>query len=300
MDVTNINLIIGLCFAVGLAMFTFALLPSNLNFLYKRLEEGNDYVAGAIDPNDGRYAILKAMLPYAQKLSIKNAGKVSKDKLKELDRQLTFAGGPLAIKPIEFYNMRYVGAISLFIIGSIFGLAMDLGPILSIIGAAIGYIIPNIIVNSLISKRANQCDIELPEVLDLLSVCMDSSMTLPIAIETICAKNDGLLVDELKIVLADIQRGASTTQAFEGLLRRIDSKRLGKLLQAIKLYEEFGTPIAKSLKTVSEVIRNDTCELVKQHAAKASSIVIIPVILFILPAMVLIVAGPLILRAMAG
>ena len=300
MDIVTLNLIVGCCFAVGLAMFGLAVFPTNLNYLSNRLDEGNNYMAGTIDKNDGRNALLKMLLPYAQKLSAKNAGKVDKDKLKEIDRRLTLAGSPLAIKPIEFYNMSFVGAGVFFVIGLIFGFAMDFGPILGLVAAAVGFILPNSVINSLIKKRAAQCDMEMPEVLDLLSVCMDSGMTLMASIETVCAKNEGLLVEELKYVLADTTRGASLVQAFEGLIRRVDSKRLAKILQSVKLSEMYGTPIAQQLKILSNFIRNDTFELVKQHAAKAASTVMIPVILFILPAMVLIVAGPLILRAMAG
>jgi len=299
LDVTTLNMLVGVCLTAGLIMIVLAILPPNVNFLSKRLAEGNDYVARAVK-KDGRYALLQMLLPYAQKLSAKNAGKVDKDRLKVLDKKLLLAGSPLAIKPIELYNMRYVGAIAFFIVGCIFGFVMDFGPVLGFVAALVGFILPDSVISSLIKKRAQQCDMELPETLDLLSVCMDSSMTPTTAIETVCSKNEGLLVDELRFVLEDTQRGASLVQAFEGLLRRVDSERLGKLLQAIKMSARYGTPVATQLKTLSGFIRNDTCELVKQHAAKAASTVMIPVILFILPAMVCIVAGPLILRAAAG
>lgn len=299
MDVTTLNLLVGASLAVGLVMIVLAILPPNINFLAKRLEEENNYIAGSIDKNDKRYAVLQMLLPYAQKISAKNAGKVDKDKLKKLDKDLLLAGSPLAIKPIELYNMRYVASGAFFLVGCIFGFALGFGPALGFVGAVVGFILPNTIISSLIKKRAQQCDMELPETLDLLSVCMDSSMTPTTAIETVCSKNEGLLVNELRFVLEDTRRGASLVQAFEGLLRRVDSERLGKLLQAIKMSARYGTPVATQLKTLSGFIRNDTCELVKQHAAKAASTVMIPVILFILPSMVCIVAGPLILRAIA-
>jgi tight adherence protein C len=287
LDITTLNILVGVCLATGLAMLAFAFFPANTDFLAKRLDEGNGYQAGTIASSDGQYALLKMLLPYAQKLSARNAGKVNKDKLKEIDRKLTLAGSPLTIKAIEFYNMRFVGAIAFFIAGIIFSVVLEMGPVLSLIAACIGYVLPDKVIDSLIKKRANQGDMELPEVLDLLSVCMDSGMTITTALETVCAKNEGLLVEELKLVLADTTRGASLIQAFEGLLRRVNSKRLAKMLQAVKLSETYGTPIAGQLKIMSDLIRNDTFEMVKQHAAKAASTVMIPVIFFILPAMVL-------------
>ena len=300
MDIESLNIIVGTCFAVGLAMFGLAAFPANYNFLAKRLEEENDYMAGTIDKNDSRYALLKLLLPYAQKLSAKNAGKIDKDKLKEIDRRLTLAGSPLLIKPIELYNMRIVGAVMFAIFGVMFDLALEMGPAVSLLGAIVGFKAPDSVVNSLITKRAAQCDMEMPETLDLLSVCMDSGMTLTSSLETVCEKNEGLLVDELKLVLADTTRGASLVQAFEGLTRRVESSRLAKILQSVKLSERYGTPIAKQLKILSDFIRNDTFEMVKQHTAKAASAVMIPVIVFILPAMVCIVAGPLIIGVMSG
>ena len=300
MDVTTLNLIVGLCIGGGLMMFALAMFPPNLNFLSNRLDEGNSYMAGAIDPNDSRYAILKLLLPYAQKLSAKNAGKVDKDVLKKLDKELMLAGGPLNIKPIEYYNMRFVGAGLLFVVFAMLGFAAGMGPSLGAIGAVVGFILPTTTIKGLIKKRAAACDMAMPEALDLLSVCMGSGMTLMASLETVCAKNEGILVDEFRYVLADTTRGASLVDAFEGLTRRVDSKRLAKILQSVKLSEQYGTPIAKQLKILSDFIRNDTFELVKQHAAKAASMVIIPVVLFILPAMMLVVAGPLVINFMAG
>lgn len=300
MDITTLNIVIGLCFGAGLFMFCLIYFPTNLNFLANRLDEGTSYMAGAIDDKDGRYAVLKAFLPYAQKLSAKNADKVKKDRLKEISARLLLAGSPLHMKPIEFYNMSFVSAISLFIIGTIFSLVLDFGLVLGFVGAAVGYLLPNMVINSLIKKRAQECDMELPEVLDLLSVCMNSGMNLENSIKTVCDKTEGLLVNELKFVLADHARSASYVEAFEGLTRRVDSERVAKLLQIVELEENYGTPAAEPLKITADAIREDTFEAVKQHAAKAASTVMIPVIAFILPAMVLIVAGPLILRAMAG
>ena len=296
----NISAIVALSIAVGLFMFCLATLPANAGFLAKRIDEGNEYMAGAIDKDDKRYELLKALLPYAQKLSAKNAGKVKKDTLDKIDRKLSLAGSPLAIKPIEFYNMPFVGGIAGLIIGIAFGYATDIGPMLALIGGAVGFIMPMAIINSLIKKRAEACDLALPETLDLLSVCMESGMTLTSSLEMVCSKNEGVLIDELRYVLADRDRGASLVSAFQGLTRRVQSARLAKILQAVKLSEELGTPIANQLKILSEFIRNDTFELVKQRAAKAAQTVILPVVLFILPAVALIVAGPLILNFMAN
>lgn len=289
----------GICFAVAIFMFCLAAFPSNLNFLKGRLDEGTGYQAGTIDKSDSRYALLMAMLPLAQKLSAKNANKVKKDTLTELSAQLSFAGNPLNIKPIEYYNMRFVGAIAGLLIFTLIGYILEFGLAVGLLGAVIGYILPIKIIQGLIKKRAMACEMAMPEALDLISVCMDSSMNLDASIQTVCDTSHGTLIDEFKLVLAEQGSGADPVQAFQGLTRRVNSKRMGKLLQSVKLSHELGTPIAKQLKILSDTIRGETIEYVKQHAARAAALVMIPAAMCMI-ALMLLIAGPMVIQMMNG
>lgn len=291
MDIYSLNLLIIAAFAVGVFLIWVAFYPTNLNFLMERIDTGSGYTAENV-MEDTRYALLKALLPLSQKLSAKNANKVKKEVLADLDKKLTLAGDPLNIKPIELYNMRFVGCIVFAVIGAIFGIVLDWGPILAPVVGVIGFVLPVQIINGIIKSRAQQCDGQMPDILDLIAVCMQSGMTLPKSMEIVCDKNKGVVVDELKIVLSDTNRGASLTQAFVSMGNRLQSKRLKKMIQSVKLSERLGTPIANQLKILSETIRQDTFEQVKQAAARAATFVLFPVLFFILPALAIIVAGP--------
>ena len=298
MDIDTLTIVISVSMSIGVFLMWLSFYPSNLNFLLNRIAEGNGYSADTVAGKGREFALLRLFLPYAQKLSKKNADKVKKSTLSKLDKELTLAGSPLEIKPIEFFNMQFVSAGFGAVIGLIFGLALGVGVMPVLIFAAIGFIIPARTIKGMRKRRALECDLELPETLDLISVCMDSGMTFTKALETICDKNKGLLIDELKMVLSDQERGASLVNSVKAMTARIDNKRLQKFYQSIKLSEELGTPIAKQLKILSDSVRQDTFEQVKQKAAKAATLIIIPVALLILPALMIVVAGPMVAQIM--
>lgn len=196
------------------------------------------------------------------------------------------------MKPVEFYFMMPVGVVYGLLGGILFGIVAELGYEVGILAAVLGAYTPRMTLNKLIKAREAECDNQLPNILDLLAVCMESGMTITKSLEVICAKNQGLLPNELKKVLADTDRGASLTEAFVGLSQRVNSKRMEKIVHAVKISEALGSPIANQLKELGGTIREETFENVKQKAAKAASLVILPVIVFIVPAVVIIVAGP--------
>ncbi len=298
MDIYSINVMIVACVAVAVFFIWMSFYPSNLNFLMERIATGNGFQGTAINeekPNP----IFKAFLPPAQKLAAKIGNKIPQKTLKDIEKRLYKAGNPLDMKPIEFYCMAPVGLIYGFVFGLIFGVATGVLPI-ALGGAVLGFVLPNQTLNGMIKERGQLCDMQMPDVLDLIAVCMDGGMTLTKSLEVICSKNQGLLVDEMRKVLSDRERGASLLDAFISLQKRVDSKRIEKVVQAVKISETLGTPISKQLKNLADTIRNDTFELVKQKAAKAAIFVIIPVLFFILPSMVIIVAGPLAINILAA
>lgn len=290
-DIYTLNLLVVACVAVAAFLIWMSFYPTNLNFLMERISTQGNYKATVIG-EDKTNQVFKAFLPSAQKLAQKYAKKVPKTQLDKISKDLMLAGNPLDIKPVEFYFMMPVGAVYGLLGGVLFGIAAEFGYEMGLLTAVIGAVTPRMTLNKLIKSRGMECDAQLPDILDLLAVCMESGMTLTKSLEIICAKNKGLLPNELKKVLADTDRGASLVEAFVGMSQRIDSKRMEKIVHAVKISEVLGTPISNQLKDLGGTIREETFELVKQKAAKAASLVIIPVLFFIMPAVVIIVAGP--------
>lgn len=297
MDIYSLNTILCLCVGICAFMFWLSFYPENLNFLMNRISNNSDFDKTIIQKDKSNF-ILTLLLPLAQKFAKKNHSKINRDAINKLDLLLDSAGRPLKITAVELYNMKFSGAIifsGLFLLG---GLSMNLGLLLTPIGLILGYVIAIAHVKTIAKKRTIMIDEELPNVLDLISVCLESTMPLPKTLEVICANNKGVLIEELTAVLNDTKRGASVTDGFKSLYTRSNSKKIKQLYSNIKLSEKLGTPIADSLKYLSSTVRQDTFELVKQKAAKAAVMVLFPVMFFILPAVMIITMGPALMNVM--
>lgn len=299
MDIVEINYMTALCIGLSIFFIWMYFYPENLNFLLNRISGNSDYIANEFEKTK-EDAILALFLPYAQKLSAKNYNKVNKTVLIELDKELEAAGRPLNMEAIDYYNMKFVTTGVLTIVGLIIGLSSDFGVAVAIFAGFGGFVLPKKTITRIAEGRAKRAEMELPDVLNLLSVCMASGMTLTKAMDIICKRNEGLIIDELKKIQGDIERGSSMVQAFEKMTERIKSKTIRDFYLQVKLSEELGTPIADALIYLASSIRENTFELVKQKAAKAASLVLIPVLIFILPAMLLIVVGPMIPSFLEG
>lgn len=293
MDIVEINYMTALCIGLSIFFIWMYFYPENLNFLLNRISGNSDYIANEFEKTK-EDAILALFLPYAQKLSAKNYNKVNKTVLIELDKELEAAGKPLNMEAIDYYNMKFVTTGILAVVGLVIGLANGYGVGVAVFTGFVGLILPKKTIARITEGRAKRAEMELPDVLNLLSVCMASGMTLTKAMDIICKRNEGLIIDELKKIQGDIERGSSMVQAFEKMTERIKSKTIRDFYLQVKLSEELGTPIADALIYLASSIRENTFELVKQKAAKAASLVLIPVLIFILPAMLLIVVGPMI------
>ena len=293
MDIGEINYMIALCIGLSIFFIWMYFYPENLNFLLNRISGNSDYVANEFEKTK-EDAILAIFLPYAQKLSAKNYNKVNKTVLIQLDKELEAAGRPLNMEAIDYYNMKFATTGILAVVGLIIGLANGYGPGVALFTGAVGMVLPKKTIARITENRAKRAEMELPDILNLLSVCMGSGMTLAKAMEIICKRNQGLMIEELKKVQGDIERSSSMIQAFEKMTERIKSKTIRDFYLQVKLSEELGTPIADALIYLATTIRENTFEMVKQKAAKSASLVLIPVLIFILPAMLLIVVGPMI------
>ncbi len=290
----TLNTVLVLCAAVSVFFIWMGFYPENVHFLSNRIdqEEEDNY---SIIPN-AKTLQTKVAIPIARRLARFNKRRVSRNTLQKIDLDLKAAGLPFGMTPIEFYNLKFAYGILFGALGAYLAivdvLPMIVAPVLFIVGLRI----PGPWLAKLIKSRQEDADAELPGVLDLLSVCMGAGMTLLGSLSVICERNEGLLIDELTKIKNDIGSGESLIGAFHELTLRIRSKKIFLVYQNVKLSEEYGTPIADKLKLMADTVREDAFELTKQKAAKAAQYVLFPVLLFIFPAVAIVIGGPIALK----
>ena len=212
--------------------------------------------------------------------------------------KLWMAGLGDAFTPVDYIALRLVFLIvSLLLIV----LGMAAGQILICLSLALLFAVyPGVWISSTIRKRQLSIMKALPNVLDLLTLSVESGRDLLSALRDILARRKvDPLGEELLRTFQEIQLGRKRTDALRALTLRVRQADLTAAINAIIQAEELGVSIAQILHIQSDMQRNKRFMLAEKLANEASVKIIIPIILLILPAVFLVLVGPLALRAAA-
>lgn len=163
---------------------------------------------------------------------------------------------------------------------------------MTVLLVAVGFFGPDAIINRRASARQTAIGRELPDIIDQLTVSVEAGLGFEQALVRTAQSAPGELAGELRRVVRDIQVGMSRARAMNALLERTDVEDLGKFVRAVRLAERQGQPLANTL-----TIQSDEARMKRQFAAEEKAMQIpvkltFPLVLFILPALFLVVLGP--------
>ena len=161
--------------------------------------------------------------------------------------------------------------------------------------AVVGLYLPYFWLRVKIAKRKNKIFEGLPDALDLLVVCVEAGMGLDSAIYRVAeeiALSNQPLADELKVYNLEMRAGKSRREALKNLALRINLEEIRSLVTLLVQADKFGTSIAQSLRVYSDSFRTKRFQRAEEIAAKLPVKLIFPLILFIMPALFVVLVGP--------
>ncbi|MEY3201380.1 MAG: hypothetical protein RIR70_930 [Pseudomonadota bacterium] len=165
-----------------------------------------------------------------------------------------------------------------------------------------GFYAPNLVLNFLIRTRREDITESLPDALDLLTICVEAGLSLDAAIARV-AKEIGLksptLAEELELLTLEMRAGLGKEVAFKNLAARTGVEALSSLAKMLLQSERFGVAIGQSLRTHAGMLRHKRQSAAEERAAKVAVKLIFPLVLCILPAIMVVVGGPAMLRILA-
>jgi len=181
--------------------------------------------------------------------------------------------------------------------------AFTLGPqsnfryllMLVVAAGAAGIIGPRAILDRLVSRRRDRIRHAIPDSLDLLVVCVEAGVGLDSALLRVARDMAFLhpdLSSEFFVVNRTINAGLSREEALHGLWQRTGVEELRGLASSMVQSERLGTSIARILRVYSEALRRKRRQMAEKRAAEASIKMIIPLALFMLPALFALILGP--------
>jgi tight adherence protein C len=224
----------------------------------------------------------------------------------ELRNKLSRAGDPGNLTPAGFQAVRYGLAALLAIAGLAIGLLLPFSfpPIVNAIGsgvvlAVLGYFLPILWLNQRISARRTQIQRSLAEATDLLTLVVESGMSLDEGLLSITERFHNALGDEIGKVLREIRLGRPRMAALEHMADSCGVADLHHLVESIVQSDQMGVPIARLLRVQATEMRRRQRQTAQERAAQASSRMVFPMVGCIFPVLWIVLLGPAIIQILS-
>jgi tight adherence protein C len=223
--------------------------------------------------------------------------------LEQLRRDLTMAGLLDTLTLIDFLGLRFLVGAGCSALA--FTLAAMNRPLFSALlmavgGFMIGLYLPNFWLRDRISKRQKVIQRALPDALDRMSICVDAGLGFEAAIQKVAADWDNELGRELRRVIGEIRLGVQRAEALHHLVDRTGVADIGSFVAVLVQADRLGVAIRDVLHTQSVQMRIRRRQRAEEAANAAPIKMLIPMALFIFPAMFAVILGPAIPRILSA
>jgi len=169
----------------------------------------------------------------------------------------------------------------------------------AMMAAGVGMLAPNYILSKKLKSRMKQLRHGFPDALDLLVVCVEAGLGLGPALQRVADElgvSHPELSFELATVTAEIRAGVQRETALKNLADRTGLTDIRGLVSLLVQSMRFGTSVADALRVYSEEFRDQRMQAAEEQAAKLSTKLIFPLILFMFPVFFIVAIGPAVLR----
>ena len=241
----------------------------------------SDYQFGGVTP------ALAALLPES------NSRKTA------LKQELMEAG---YYNPHAYENLAAVRYLGLMLPLLVFGLLLVFGPpqlepvmlALMVVGAIVGWSIPRLMIRSRAARRRKEIEQALPDVIDLLNMCVSQGMTLRSALARVSweiSDTYPAMAEELRIVAEQSDLG-TIDHALTNMNARVNVPELHSLNSLLIQTERMGTNVSDSLTEYSDAMRATLQQRADQKANAATFKLLFPTVLCLMPAVYFFLLGP--------
>lgn len=298
--------VVGLLIVVSIALILYAVWPSrdqDADVIKRRMtgRRGQENVAALRKQAKDSVAhrVIKTVAPIAMRPVMMN----KPEEVSRLRMRLANAGFRSERVVTTFLASKTIVAIGMAIVGALYAVAKG-STALNGIGTALcaagmGFLAPNLWLSMAVSKRKGLVRDGLPDALDMMVISVESGLGLDAAMQRV---GDELrlvhptLAEELQLVTLESQMGIPRGEAMTNLAKRTDLDEVQALVGTVIQAERFGTSIGKALRNQSNALRTKRRQAAEEKAQKTTVKLMAPLILFIFPAILVVLAGPAALK----
>jgi tight adherence protein C len=233
------------------------------------------------------------MLPKRKNKSTKN---------EIIEKQLRLSGIYMTVPEFSFIK-NSVSAFIFFVFATsaiIINIDEALKFLIFIFGLILSFLLPNYYIKSKIKGRQQKIREQLPEVLDLLCVCIEAGLGFDSSIMKISENLSGPFVDELIILQREIHMGRPRREALKNLGECSNITELKTFASSLSQAEELGISINSVLKVQSSQLRMTRKQTAQEKGMKAPVKMMLPMLIFIFPVIFIILLGPTVIQLIGG
>ena len=217
-------------------------------------------------------------------------------------RRLIAAGLGHRLTPTHFLAIKGGGIVASIFFGIVLAsaglLPVGNGLIFGIVGGALAFLLPDFVVGRMVRTRRANMLVQLPEVLDLLTVSVEAGLGFDGALARITERSKGPLLEELSIVLHEMRIGESRIQALKNFAERLDMPETTSFARSIIQAEQLGMALGRILRVQASDSRQKRQMWAEEKAMKAPIKMLFPTAVFIFPAMFIVALGPAMISLM--
>jgi len=239
---------------------------------------------------------VRVLRPLARSLGEMISGLVPRQRAERLRHRILIAGVSAKVGPEEFLVMQGIGLGGGLLLGLALGKASGytgLGVLrLGVILAAMGVFGPAAWLRRKRDERQASIKKDLPDVLDLLAISVEAGVGFEGAVEVVIRHFDSPLAIEFARMLQEMELGLPRRDALQNLKHRTEVPELSNFVLILVQADALGMPIGRVLRTQAGEMRLKRRQWAREKAARLPVKILVPLTLFILPALFVVILGP--------
>ncbi len=194
--------------------------------------------------------------------------------------------------------MSIATAVLLFV-GRKFELEASAKVLITLGVGVVGFYMPNVILQNVIHKRQQTLIKAFPDALDLLVICVEAGLSIEAAFSRVAeemGEGTPIIAEEFGLTTAELAFLGERRQALENFALRTGAPAVKSLCTSLIQAERYGTPLAVSLRVLSQESREERLSRAEEKAGSLPAKLTVPMIVFFLPVIFFVVLGPAIIQ----
>ena len=210
-------------------------------------------------------------------------------------RRLLLAGSPGRWTGSDWLGVKLFVALAGAGLGAILTALMDVAflPLGILAGGGLGFVLPELWLSTVIKRRQKTIMKSLPDALDLLVISVEAGLGFDAAMARVVSKSDNALSRELARVMAEMRVGRPRREALKDMVARTEVPDLSQFVSALIQAEQLGVSVSQVLTVQADQMRVLRRQRAEAEAQQAPLKMLFPMLIFIFPALCLMILGPL-------